>query len=93
MMISMSDDRLTDVELDALERQIPEVAKTATMTAHARALTMNDSVLSVHAGNLVRVFADGSKTFIAEAKPRRRVTIGEVVQVRRSGGKATDKSA
>lgn len=92
-MISMSDDRLKDVELDALERQIPDLAKTATMTAYARALTMNDSVLSVHAGNLVRVFADGSKKFIAEAKPRHRVTIGEVMQVRRLDGKSADGSA
>lgn len=92
-MISLSDDRFTDAELDALELQIPDVAKTATMTAHTRAVMVSSSVLTVHAGNLVRVFADGSERFIAEAKPRRRVTIGEVVQVRRLDSETADRSA
>jgi hypothetical protein len=92
-MLSLPDDGFTDAELDALERQIPDVARTATLTAHTRAVMTNSGVLSVHGGNLVRVYADGSERFIAEAKPRRRVTIGEVVQVRRLGTETADGRA
>jgi hypothetical protein len=75
--------RLSDKEMDALERQVPNLAKMATLTAYARALSVSDSVLRVDSGDLVWMSLDGSKTFVAKAKPRRKVKVGEVITVRR----------
>ena len=53
------------------------------MPAYARALSVSGSVLRVDSGDLVRMSLDGSKTFVAKAKPRRKVKVGEVITVRR----------
>ncbi|VVN20304.1 hypothetical protein PS862_04602 [Pseudomonas fluorescens] len=75
--------KLSDEEMDALERRVPDLAEIATKTAYARALLMSDSVLRVDSGDLVRMSLDGSKTVVAKAKPRRKVKVGEVITVRR----------
>lgn len=85
--------KLSDKEMDALERQIPDLAQIATKAAYARALLVSDSVLRVDSGDLVRISLDGSKTVVAKAKPRRKVKVGEVITVRRiedqtAGGRA-----
>ncbi|MHC8354511.1 hypothetical protein ACYZTL_04540 [Pseudomonas sp. LB3P81] len=85
--------KLSDKEMDALERQIPDLAQIATKTAYARALLVSDSVLRVDSGDLVWISLDGSKTVVAKAKPRRKVKVGEVITVRRiedqtAGGRA-----
>jgi hypothetical protein len=75
--------QITTEELDALERQVPDLAEIATKTAYARALLVSDSVLRVDSGDLVRMSLDGSRTVVAQAKPRRKVKVGEVITVRR----------
>ena len=80
--------KLSDQEIDVLEREVPDLAKMATMTAYARALLVSNSVLRVDSGDLVRVSPDGNITFVAKAKPRRKVKVGEVITVRRVEGKA-----
>ncbi|MNT84004.1 hypothetical protein D3C72_2239610 [compost metagenome] len=45
-------------------------------------------MLRVDSGDLVRVSPDGNKVFVAKAKPRRKVKLGEVITVRRVEGKA-----
>ena len=81
--------KLSDKEMDALERQISDLAKMATMSAYARALSVSGSVLRVDSGDLVWMSLDGSKTFVAKAKPRRKVKVGEVITVRRVEVQAT----
>ncbi|CAI8873343.1 hypothetical protein [Pseudomonas sp. IT-P218] len=78
---------LSDQEMDVLEREVPDLAKMATMTAYARTLLVSSSVLRVDSGDLVRVSPDGNKVFVAKAKPRRKVKLGEVITVRRVEGK------
>ncbi|MHC8394319.1 hypothetical protein ACYZT8_11755 [Pseudomonas sp. LB3P93] len=75
--------KLSEQEMDALERQVPDLAEIATKTAYARALLVSDSVLRVDSGDLVWMSLDGSKTVVAKAKPRRKVKVGEVIKVRR----------
>lgn len=75
--------KLSDHEIDLLERQVPKVAKMATRTAYARAFSVSKSVLRVDSGDLVWESLDGSKTVVGKAQPRRKVKVGEVIQVRR----------
>lgn len=75
--------KLSSEEIDALERQVPELAQIATKAAYARALSISESVLRIDSGELVRMSLDGSKTVVAKAKPRRKVKAGEVITVRR----------
>lgn len=80
---------VADREMDALERLVPAQASAATQSAYIRALSVSSrGVLCIDAGNLVRVSQDGSKTVVAKAKPRRKVTVGEVITVRRVEGPA-----
>jgi hypothetical protein len=81
--MSIKAKKLSDKEMEALERQIPDLAKMATMSAYARALSVSGSVLRVDSGDLVWMSLDGSKTFVAKAKPRHKVKVGEVITVRR----------
>ncbi|WP_341522077.1 hypothetical protein AABC73_00985 [Pseudomonas sp. G.S.17] len=81
--------KLTDREIDALERMVPVLAKLATKAAYYRALSASNSVLIIDSGDLVRVSPDGSKTFVAKGKPRRKVAVGETITVRRLEGKKT----
>lgn len=84
-------EELSDEEMDALERQIPELARIATKAAYASALLVSESVLVVDSGNLVKVSNDGSKTVIAKAQPRRKVRVGEVITVHRFGDHVDDE--
>lgn len=71
-----------DLEMDILEGQIPAQAAQATQQAFHRALAVSpQGVLCVDAGNLVRVLPDGSKIVVAQAKPRRKVVVGQVINV------------
>jgi hypothetical protein len=79
--------KVSDPEMDALERLVPGQAMQATLSAYFRALLVSRrGVLCIDAGDLVRVSHDGSKTVVAKAKPRRKVTVGEVITVRRVEG-------
>lgn len=74
----------TETELDALEQLIPDFAAEATHSAYLRALQVSrHGVLRTDDGHLVRVAADGSRTVVAKAKPRRKVNIGEKISVRK----------
>lgn len=76
--------KVSDREMDALERLVPGQAKAATLSAYVRALSVSQrGVLRIDAGDLVRVSYDGSKTVVAKAAPRRKVKVGEVITVRR----------
>jgi len=77
---------LSESDMDALERGVPELAQRATLVAYVRALGSRGEVLRVAAGDLVRVSSTGVKTIVAKAKPRRKVTVGEVIAVRRISG-------
>lgn len=85
--------KLSEEEIDALERQVPDLAKKATKAANTRALLVSDSVLQVDSGDLVRVSADGTKTVVGKAKPRRKVRVGEVITVRRIDDQAVGDRA
>ncbi|NIE73175.1 hypothetical protein F3J44_19265 [Pantoea sp. Tr-811] len=75
---------VSERELDALEASIPALASEATHSAHLRALQASPrGVLRTEDGNLVRVSADGAKTIVAKAKPRRKVKVGETISVRK----------
>lgn len=79
--------KVSDREMDDLERQVPGQARKATLSAFIRALSVSQrGVLCIDAGDLVRVWSDGRKTVVAKAKPRRKVTVGEVITVRRVEG-------
>lgn len=86
--------KVTDPEMDALECLVPRQARLATLDAYFRALSVTQrGVLRIDAGNLVRVSRDGSKIVVAKAKPRRKVTVGEVITVRRVEGQTAAGSA
>ncbi|MDH0649799.1 hypothetical protein N5D48_20295 [Pseudomonas sp. GD03858] len=86
--------KVSERDLDALEQQIPLHASEATHSAYLRALQANQGgVLCVDEGELVRVGADGARTVLGKAGPRRKVRVGEVISVRRvddetAGGRA-----
>lgn len=84
---------LTEEEIDALEHQIPHIARVATKAAYEQALEVSERVLCVDSGNLVWASRDSSKTFVAKAQPRRKVKVGQVITVRRFGVHVDDEGA
>ncbi|MCF9016795.1 hypothetical protein V2I59_19865 [Pseudomonas viridiflava] len=78
---------VSEAEVDDLERLVPAKARAATLSAYLRALSMTQAgVLRTDAGDLVRVAKDGTKTVVAKARPKRKVKVGEVIEVRRVDG-------
>lgn len=76
--------KVSDREIEALELLVPSQASKATHSAYFRALSVSQrGVLCIEAGNLVRVAQDGSKIIVEKAKPRRKVTVDEVITVRK----------
>ncbi|MGN8276740.1 hypothetical protein ACLEJQ_04940 [Pseudomonas sp. SMV71] len=73
---------LSEQAIRNLELQIPDVAAGATHAAFFRALAAGHAVLKVEGNQIVESKADGSVRVVGEAKPRRKVTVGEVVKVR-----------
>ncbi|MBI6684879.1 hypothetical protein [Pseudomonas viridiflava] len=81
---------VSEAEVDDLERLVPAKARAATLSAYLRALSMTQAgVLRTDAGDLVRVAKDGTKTVVAKARPKRKVKVGEVIEVRRVDGLVT----
>lgn len=81
---------VSEAEVDDLERLVPAKARDATLSAYLRALSMTQAgVLRTDAGDLVRVAKDGTKTVVAKARPKRKVKVGEVIEVRRVDGLVT----
>ena len=78
---------LSEKEIETQEGYIPFVAASATRAAHFRALTSGLSVLQLKGGNFIEARADGSITEVGKAKPSRKVTVGQIVSVRRLGQK------
>lgn len=76
---------LNEKEIAKLESMIPEVAVSATRSAHFRALSTGMAVMGVLGQDLVETSADGSVRVVGKAKPRRKVTVGQVVTVQRMG--------
>ncbi len=86
--------KVSDSDVEALERLVPGKAKKATLSAYVRALSVSQrGVLRIDAGDLVRVSRDGVKTVVAKAKPRHKVKVGEVITVRRVEGQVADSRA
>ncbi len=76
---------LSEKAIQNLEAQIPDMAAGATHAAFIRALAAGHTVLRVEGSHIVESKADGSSRVVGEAKPRRKVTVGEVLKVRRVG--------
>ncbi|MDX1296657.1 MAG: hypothetical protein R3260_00240 [Pseudomonas sp.] len=69
-------------------------AMVATYSAYTRALqSSTKGVLRINNGDLVRVSRDGTISVVGKAKPRRKVTVGQVVTVRRVESQAAGCSA
>jgi len=64
----------TDVELDYLEKMIPELAESATKKAHLDALSAGQSVTEIKQGKLVLITANGKETLLEDAKPMRKIS-------------------
>ena len=75
--------KLSEEAISNLEAHIPEMAAGATSAAYFRALAAGHTVLQVQGTNVVALDADGTTRIVATAKPRRKVTVGKVVKVRR----------
>ncbi|KSP29018.1 hypothetical protein APB10_05850 [Pseudomonas aeruginosa] len=80
--------RLTEKEIRNLEGEIPAVAAGATRTAYLRALAAGHTVMKVQGSYLVESKADGSATVVGEARPRRKVSVGQTIQVHRVSSSA-----
>lgn len=78
-----SEKRLTEDEIRNLEVEIPSVAAGATRTAYLRALAAGHTVVKVQGCYLVESKADGSVIVVGNARPRRKVSVGEAIQVHR----------
>ena len=88
--MSKDSEFVSEAEVDDLERLVPAKARDATLSAYLRALsTTQAGVLRTDAGDLVRVAKDGTKTVVAKARPKRKVKVGEVIEVRRVDGLVT----
>lgn len=74
---------LSEEAISSLEAHIPEMAAGATSAAYFRALAAGHTVLQVQGTNVVALDADGTTRIVAKAKPRRKVTVGKVMKVRR----------
>ncbi|MDI2397072.1 hypothetical protein, partial [Pseudomonas aeruginosa] len=59
------------------------VAADATHAAYLRALAAGHTVMKVQGNYLVETKADGSAIVVGNAKPRRKVSVGHAIQVRR----------
>ncbi|MFJ4141687.1 hypothetical protein [Pseudomonas sp. NPDC089734] len=74
---------LSEKAIIRLEDQIPSVAEGATRAAYVRALAAGHTVLKVEGTYIVASQADGSTRVVGDAKPRRKVTVGASLKVRR----------
>lgn len=74
---------LSEKAIDNLEVSIPQTAACATYAAYVRALAAGHTVLRVEGSNIVAASAEGVVRVVNKTKPRRKVTVGEVVKVRR----------
>jgi hypothetical protein len=61
--------KLTEKEIQNLEKEIPNLADTAFRQAYFNALSSGSSVLIVENNELIEVFPDGSKKVIKKNEP------------------------
>lgn len=87
-MAKIEDNVLSEKAMENLEGHIPEMAAGATYAAYVRALASGHTVLRVRGADVVESSADGTHRVVAAAKPRRKVTVGEVIKVRRLNASA-----
>lgn len=74
---------LTEREIRSLEDEIPAVFADATHAAYLRAISAGHTVVKVQGNYLVECKADGPAMVVGNAKPRRKVSVGHAIQVRR----------
>ncbi|GFM80801.1 hypothetical protein PSCICN_14930 [Pseudomonas cichorii] len=82
-MAKVARNKLSEEAIENLEGHIPEIAASATSAAYYRALAAGHTVVQVKGMNVVASDADGNTRVIAATKPRRKVTIGKIIKVRR----------
>lgn len=82
-MAEVGKEVLSEKAIQNLEAQIPDIAAGATHAAFIRALASGHTVVNVEGTHIVESKADGSVRVVGEAKPRHKVTVGEVLKVRR----------
>ncbi|WP_122516946.1 hypothetical protein [Pseudomonas viridiflava] len=82
-MTKVKTSELSEKAIQNLEAHIPEMAAGATYAAYIRALAAGHSVLRVQGSNVVETKADGASRVVAKAKPRRKVTVGQIITVKR----------
>jgi len=73
---------IKEKELDYLEEHIPELAKSAIRQAYWNALASGKSVLESIDGGIYEIFPDGTKKFIKKNEPRKKVTVGQVLELK-----------
>ncbi|NDA91376.1 MAG: hypothetical protein EBY20_10870, partial [Alphaproteobacteria bacterium] len=61
--------KLTEKEIQNLEKEIPNLADTAFRQAYFNALSSGSSVLIVENNELVEIFPDGSRKVIKKNEP------------------------
>ncbi|MCV4265709.1 hypothetical protein [Pseudomonas capsici] len=82
-MTASANASLSEQAITHLEGQIPSVAEGATRAAYVRALAAGHTVLKVEGAYIVASQADGSTRVVGDVKPRRKVTVGASLKVRR----------
>ncbi|MDX2083385.1 MAG: hypothetical protein SFV53_05325 [Rickettsiales bacterium] len=61
--------KLTEKEIQNLEKEIPNLADTAFRQAYFNALSSGSSVLIVENSEVVRIFPDGKKELVQKIEP------------------------
>lgn len=75
-------DALSDDLMEELEAQVPLIAASATRAAYNRAVASGRTLVKLEGAFIVLSGPDGSKQVLSHAKPRRKVTIGQVFETR-----------
>lgn len=72
---------LDEKSMQALEREIPNLAEGATKQAYVKALASGSSVVKTKGNQLVEIFSDGSTRVLKELKASKKVDIGSTVRL------------
>ncbi|ATR81226.1 hypothetical protein CYD26_20365 [Pseudomonas sp. FFUP_PS_473] len=78
-----ADKALNEDLLNCLEDKIPGMAAGAISSAYINALGSGRAVAEVVDGMIVETSADGDRKVICSTKPKHKVSVGSVINVRR----------
>ena len=82
-MTDMLENMLSEQAMENLEASIAQTAAGATYAAYVRALAAGRTVVRVEGSEIVASSAEGILHVVTKAKPRRKVSMGQVIKVRR----------